>query len=262
MSTTSAIKLESKFDSLNFLGWLDEYIKPRMRLAGIKNKKRKLHASFDVVQSTMVQGMNPVGSHTNDSATHNLATMEFVPCTVPNPLIRANEQLQANGQLQGNGEVQAHGRLITTGQIETHGNGQVHAMDKLGNGQVHVSGQTQAVGLSQGNGPLQANGQLMANTPSSAMRLPQRTTPINTHIKAAVPSIIPSRPVRIKEPLRQPESTEEKSNSQQYQRDGSSRDSAAIFGDFVADQLRQLSREQAVEARFKISEIFYSLMQQ
>ena len=255
MSTTSAIKLESKFDSLNFLGWLDEYIKPRMRLAGIKNKKRKLHTSFDVVQSTMVQGMNPVGGHTNDSATHNLAAMEFVPCTVPNPLIRANEQLQANGQFQGNGEVQAHGQLLASGQIETHG-------QLLGNGQVHVTGQTQPIGLSQGNGALQANGQLKANGQSSAMRLPQRTTPINTHIKAAVPSVIPSRPVRIKEPIQQPHSTDEKSNSQQYQRDGSSRDSAAIFGDFVADQLRQLSREQAVEARFKISEIFYSLMQQ
>ena len=39
------------------------------------------------------------------------------------------------------------------------------------------------------------------------------------------------------------------------------RDSAQIFGDFVADQLRQLSRDQAVEARYKISGIFYSLMQ-
>lgn len=38
------------------------------------------------------------------------------------------------------------------------------------------------------------------------------------------------------------------------------RDSAQIFGDFVADQLRQLSRDQAVEARYKISGIFYSLM--
>ena len=38
------------------------------------------------------------------------------------------------------------------------------------------------------------------------------------------------------------------------------RDSAQIFGDFVADQLRQLTREQAIEAKYKISGIFYSLM--
>ena len=39
------------------------------------------------------------------------------------------------------------------------------------------------------------------------------------------------------------------------------KDSAQIFGDLVADQLRQLTRDQAVEARYKISGIFYSLMQ-
>ena len=38
------------------------------------------------------------------------------------------------------------------------------------------------------------------------------------------------------------------------------KDSAQIFGDFVADQLRQLTRDQAVEARYKISGVFYSLM--